>query len=169
MHCIVFLSISKWRVYLQKQITRVFYNLIMFLLCKLAVSFSYFSYDQNNPTVVWMRLIGMRNERKLLKIVKNGFIQSFRNSSYVASFCNSCVWVLQLSSVWKYGSHNHTVTFGKVKVCRRCWKNKECAEAGGFFWRTSGSWTALDQQGTHEQQPQNIKTVLDHPGNDTQH
>ncbi len=21
----------------------------------------------------------------------------------------------------------------RVKVCRRCWKNKECAEAGGFF------------------------------------
>ncbi len=49
----------------------------------------------------------------------------------------------------------------RVQICRRCWKIKECAGAGGFFW------SAQDQQETHEQLSQNIKTVVDHPGNDT--
>ncbi len=48
----------------------------------------------------------------------------------------------------------------RVQICRRCWKTKECAGAGG---------TAQDQQGTHEQLSQNRKTVVDHPGNDTQY
>ncbi len=39
----------------------------------------------------------------------------------------------------------------RIQICR-CWKTKECAQ---------------DQQGTHEQLSQNIKTVVDHPGNDT--
>ncbi len=46
--------------------------------------------------------------------------------------------------------------FERVQICRRCWKTKECAGAGG---------TAQNQQWTHEQLSQNIKTVMDHPGN----
>ncbi len=45
----------------------------------------------------------------------------------------------------------------RVHICRRCWKTG----AGGFFL------TAQDQQGTREQLSQNIKTVVDHPENDT--
>ncbi len=48
----------------------------------------------------------------------------------------------------------------KVQICRRCWKTKECAGAGGFFWRTADSWTAQDQRRTHEQLSQHRKTVM---------
>ncbi len=48
----------------------------------------------------------------------------------------------------------------RVQICRRCWKTKECAGAGGFF-------SAQDQRRTHEQISQHRKTAVDHPGNDT--
>ncbi len=33
----------------------------------------------------------------------------FKSFPFVWTFCNSCAWVTQLSSVWKDGSQNHTV------------------------------------------------------------
>ncbi len=85
----------------------------------------------------------------------------------VSIFCNSCVWVPQFSSVWNDGSQNHTVNVGKGSNTQKMLENQRMCGAGGFFWRTAGSWTAQDQQGTHEQLSQNIKTVVDHPGKDT--
>ncbi len=69
----------------------------------------------------------------------------------VWTFFNSCVWVHQLSSVWKDGSQNHTVTAGKGSNMQRCWKTEESAGHGGFFWRTVLSLTIQNKQGTHEQ------------------
>ncbi len=49
----------------------------------------------------------------------------------------------------------------RVQICRRCWKTNECAGAEGQ------QTTAEDKQGTHhEQLSLNIKTVVDHSGND---
>ncbi len=64
----------------------MFFYVIMFLLCfVLVVFFSYFLPNQNNPTAVWLRLIGMHNEKTwLLKIVKNGVLFLQMNSSYVS-------------------------------------------------------------------------------------
>ncbi len=67
----------------------------------------------------------------------------------VWSFFNSCVWVPQLSSVWKDGSQNHTVTAGKG--------SEDSAGHGGCFWRTVLSLTVQNKQGTHEQPSQNKK------------
>ncbi len=82
---------------------------------------------------------------------------------------NSCVWVHQLSSVWKDGSQNHTVTAGKGSNMQKCWKTAESTERGGFVWRTVLSSTVQNKQGTHEQPTQNKRTVVDHPGNLTQY
>ncbi len=73
------------------------------------------------------------------------------SSVHVFTFCKSYAWVPQLSSVLKDGFQNHTVNVGKGSNMQ-----KNC-------------WTAQDKQGTHEQLSQNIKTVVDHPGNDTQY
>ncbi len=48
-------------------------------------------------------------------------------------------------------SQNHTVTFGK----------------GLNMQKMLEDFSAQDQQRTHEQLSQNIKTVVDHPENDT--
>ena len=80
----------------------------------------------------------------------------------VWTFFNSCVWVPQLSSVWKHRSQNPTVTAGKGSNMQKCLKTDESAGAGGFFWRTELSLTAQDKQETHEQPSQNLKTVVDH-------
>ncbi len=85
------------------------------------------------------------------------------------TFFNSCVWVHQLSSVWKDGSQNHTVTAGKGSNMQKCWKTAESTERGGFVWRTVLSSTVQNKQGTHEQPTQNKRTVVDHPGNLTQY
>ncbi len=87
----------------------------------------------------------------------------------VWTFFNSCVWVHQLSSVWKDGSQNHTVTAGKGSNMQKCWKTAESTERGGFVWRTVLSSTVQNKQGTHEQPTQNKRTVVDHPGNLTQY
>ncbi len=79
------------------------------------------------------------------------------------------VWVHQLSSVWKDGSQNHTVTAGKGSNMQKCWKTAESTERGGFVWRTVLSSTVQNKQGTHEQPTQNKRTVVDHPGNLTQY
>ncbi len=67
------------------------------------------------------------------------------------TFCNSCIWVPQLSSVWKDGSQTHTVIAGKGSNTQKCWKTKEFVWPEGFFWRTAGSLTVQDKQGTHKQ------------------
>ncbi len=87
----------------------------------------------------------------------------------VWTFFNSCVWVHQLSSVWKDGSQNHTVTAEKGSNMQKCWKTAESTERGGFVWRTVLSSTVQNKQGTHEQPTQNKRTVVDHPGNLTQY
>ncbi len=46
----------------------------------------------------------------------------------------------------------------RVHICRGCWKTKNVQELED---------SAQDKQGTHEQLSQNIKTVVDHPGNNT--
>ncbi len=69
----------------------------------------------------------------------------------VLIFCNSCIWVPQLSSVWKYRSQNHTVIVGKGSNTQKCWKTKELVWAEGFIWRTADSLTVQDKQETHEQ------------------
>ncbi len=69
----------------------------------------------------------------------------------VWTFCNSCIWVPPLSSVWKDGSQNHTVIVGKGSNAQKCWKTKDFLGPERFFWRTAGSLTVQDKQGTHEQ------------------
>ncbi len=94
---------------------------------------------------------------------------SFWSISECFNLFNSCVWVHQLSSVWKDGSQNHTVTAGKGSNMQKCWKTAESTERGGFVWRTVLSSTVQNKQGTHEQPTQNKRTVMDHPGNLTQY
>ncbi len=94
---------------------------------------------------------------------------SFWSISECLNLFNSCVWVPQLSSVWKDGSQNHTVTAGKGSNMQKCWKTAESTERGGFVWRTVLSSTVQNKQGTHEQPTQNKRTVVDHPGNLTQY
>ncbi len=93
----------------------------------------------------------------------------FWSISECLNLFNSCVWVHQLSSVWKDGSQNHTVTAGKGSNMQKCWKTAESTERGGFVWRTVLSSTVQNKQGTHEQPTQNKRTVVDHPGNLTQY
>ncbi len=82
-------------------------------------------------------------------------------------FCNSCKLVPQLSSVWKDGPQNHSVIVGKDSSTQTCWETKEFVGAEGFFWRTTGSLTVQDKQGTHEQLSLNKNTAVDHSGNNT--
>ncbi len=51
----------------------------------------------------------------------------------VWTFCNSCIWVPQLSLVWKDGSENDTVIVGKGSNTQKCCKTKEFVEPEGFF------------------------------------
>ncbi len=83
----------------------------------------------------------------------------FWSISECLNLFNSCVWVPQLSSVWKDGSQNHTVTAGKGSNMQKCWKTAESTERGGFVWRTVLSSTVQNKQGTHEQPTQNKRTV----------
>ncbi len=106
---------------------------------------------------------------KLLNRMKISNFFLLLNKSYFVFFCWSCVWVHQLSSVWKDGSQNHTVTAGKGSNMQKCWKTAESTERGGFVWRTVLSSTVQNKQGTHEQPTQNKRTVVDHPGNLTQY
>ncbi len=78
-------------------------------------------------------------------------------SESIWTFCNSYIWVPQLSSVWKDGSHNHTVIVGKGS--NNAGKPKNLG-AEGFFWRTADSLTVQDKQGTHEQLSQNKTTKI---------
>ncbi len=56
----------------------------------------------------------------------------------------------------------------RVHICRRCWKTKNVQELEDFSEeQQTEATTAQDKQGTHEQLSQNIKTVVDHPGNNT--
>ncbi len=95
----------------------------------------------------------------------------------VWTFFNSCVWVPQLSSVWKDGSKIIQSLLEWVQICKICWKTEASAGHGGFFWRTVIRLTIQNKQGTHEQPSQTNKqnkteqerTVVDHPGNHTHH
>ncbi len=89
--------------------------------------------------------------------------QVFNPSSYCTVFpsgasvsvwtlCNSCIWVPQLSSVWKDVSQKHTVILERVQNQRICNKKPEW-----FFWRTAASLTVQDKQWTHEQLSLNEK------------
>lgn len=52
------------------------------------------------------------------------------------TFCNSCEWVPQLSSVWKDISQKHYCWKG-LKYAEAARKsNKKCAGPKGFFWST---------------------------------
>ncbi len=73
-------------------------------------------------------------------------------------FCNSWIWIPQLSSMCKDGSQNHTVIIGKGSNTQKWWKTKEFMGPEGYFWRTAGSLTVQDKQGTHEQLSLNKKT-----------
>ncbi len=75
-------------------------------------------------------------------------------------FCNCCIQVFQLSSVWKDGSQNHTVIVGKGSNTQIRWKTKAFVGADGFFWRTADSLTVQDKQGTREQLSLNKRTQL---------
>ncbi len=85
----------------------------------------------------------------------------------VWTFCYSCIWVPQLSSVWKDGSQNHTVIVGKSSNKQKCWQTKGFLWPEGFFWRTADSLTVQDKQGTHEQLSLNKHTAVDHSDNNT--
>ncbi len=39
----------------------------------------------------------------------------------------------------------------RVQIHKNAWKTKEFVGPEGFFWRTAGSLTVQDKQGTHEQ------------------
>jgi len=53
------------------------------------------------------------------------------------------------------------LTLVRIQICRRCWKSKECAGAGGFFLMNNHY-----KQKQQQQQQQKKKTVVDHSGND---
>ncbi len=98
-------------------------------------------------------------------IYKSDPIQKFTSPWLLILCCNlndpnSCIWIPQLSwSVWKDGSQNHTVIVGKGSNTQKCWKTKEFMGIY-FFWRTAGSLTVQDKQGTHEQPSLQKKTQL---------
>ncbi len=90
--------------------------------------------------------------------------------------CNSCIWVPQLSSVWKDGSQNHTVFIGKGSNTQKCWKTKEFVGTEEFssfifvvIWRTADSLTCSgqtrDSWTTITKQTKN--TAVDDSGNNT--
>ncbi len=72
------------------------------------------------------------------------------------TFFNSCVWVHQLSSVWKDESQNHTVTAGKGSNMQKCWENcriyrtwRICLKNSAQFncsEQTRDSWTTNTKQ-----------------------
>ncbi len=55
------------------------------------------------------------------------------------------------------------------KSYSQCWKGIKYAEDAGKSKNVQEleDFSAQDKQETHEQLSQNIKTVMDHPGNDT--
>ncbi len=87
----------------------------------------------------------------------------FWSISECLNLFNSCVWVHQLSSVWKDGSQNHTVTAGKGSNMQKCWKTAESTERGGFVWRTVLSSNCSEQTRDSWTTNTKQKTVLDHP------
>ncbi len=62
------------------------------------------------------------------------------------------------------GSQNQTVIVGKGSNTQKCWKTKEFVGTEGFFWRTAGSLTVQDKQGTHEQLSLNKKNSIKNQG-----
>ncbi len=83
----------------------------------------------------------------------------------IFTFCNSYVWVPQLSLEWKDGSKNH---YRKgVKYAEDAGKPKNVEDLDILSEEQQSVELFRDKQGTHEQLSQNMKTVVDHPGNDT--
>ncbi len=69
--------------------------------------------------------------RRQIKSALNGFsFWSIGEHHWI--FCNSCKWVPQLSSVWKYGSQNHTVIVGKGSNTQNSCKLKNLWELKDF-------------------------------------
>ncbi len=71
-----------------------------------------------------------------------GFHPPALNAYWNYHVCNSCIWVPQLSSVWKDGSQNRTVIVGKGSNTQKCWKTKEFVGPEGF----SSLWESEEQQ-----------------------
>ncbi len=63
------------------------------------------------------------------------------------------IWIFFFTNIYIY----HTVIVEKVSNPQKCWKTKEFVGPEGFFWRTAGSLTVQEKQGTHEQLSLNKK------------
>ncbi len=53
------------------------------------------------------------------------------------TFCNSCIWVPRLSSVWKDGSQDQTL-LERLQICKRYWKIKLFYGTWRVFLKNSG-------------------------------
>ncbi len=71
-------------------------------------------------------------------------------------FCDSCIWVPQLSSVWKDWSQNHTVIVGKGSKYTKMLDNLRICGTWRIFWEQQAV-NCSGQQGTHEQLSLNRK------------
>ncbi len=94
---------------------------------------------------------------------------SFWSISERLNFFNSCVWVHQLSSVWKDGSQNHTVTAGKGSNIQKMLENWRICRTWRIFLKnraqfncseqTRDSWTTNTKQKTVVTQKQMLPTI----------
>ncbi len=86
----------------------------------------------------------------------------------VWTFFNSCVWVHQLSSVWKDGSQNHTVTAGKGSNMQNMLENWRFCRTWRIFLKNSAQFNCSEQTRYSWTTITTKKiTVVDHPGNNT--
>ncbi len=77
-------------------------------------------------------------------------------------WCNNCIWVYKLSSVWKDGSQNHTVIkslLERVQIHKNAGKPKDLSELK-YFCEEKQTLTVQDKQETHEQLSLNKHTQL---------
>lgn len=73
------------------------------------------------------------------------------NQWLLAAFCNSCVWVLQLSWVPKLNFNIIKSLWGRNQMCRACWETNELTGPEGFLSRTVGSFATQEKPRTHLQ------------------
>lgn len=73
------------------------------------------------------------------------------NQWLLAAFCNSCVWVLQLSWVPKLNFNIIKSLWGRNQMCRACWETNELTGPEGFLSRTVGSFASQKKLRTHLQ------------------
>lgn len=79
--------------------------------------------------------------------------------------CNSCVWISQLSLMWKDSSSNHTITAGKKTNMQGILEKQRLCRTRRIFQKNSGQ---INRTGTCKQLSQSIKTIMDHPGHNRQ-